>query len=118
LDEKDAQAAAISRLQQTVMGLQSALIFHQERSVANQEELLADNTEKYECVALCLRGMFIITDLGATLNWRLGYNDFFFDLTRLPKGPGDRRMVQHEKELLKREELGYSVLSVCIPAPS
>jgi hypothetical protein len=155
LDEKDAQAAATSTLQQTVSALQqgvttlqqtvatlqnnlihhqqtvvtlqSTVIHQQERLVAKQEDFVAQNTalvdgadlvEKHECLALCLRGMFIIVDLGGTLNWRLGYNDFLFDLTRLPKGPGDRRMLPQEKEVLKREELGYSVLSVCIPAPS
>ncbi|KAJ7915420.1 hypothetical protein B0H13DRAFT_2324368 [Mycena leptocephala] len=57
----------------------------------------------HECLALCLRGTYIIADLGATLNRRLGYNDVLFNLTCLP----DRRMLPHEKEVLKRERLGY-----------
>ncbi|KAJ7923749.1 hypothetical protein B0H13DRAFT_2316107 [Mycena leptocephala] len=85
-----------------------------ERSVANQEEFLADSTvwidatdlmEKHDCMALCLRG----------------YNDFLFNLTCLPEGPGDRWMLLHKKEVLKREGLGYSALSLpdsSIPAKS
>ncbi|KAJ7834083.1 hypothetical protein B0H13DRAFT_2370082 [Mycena leptocephala] len=46
-----------------------------------------DLVEMHECLALCLRG----------------YNDVLFNLTCLP----DRRMLPHEKEVLKRERLGY-----------
>ncbi|KAJ7065486.1 hypothetical protein C8F01DRAFT_747472 [Mycena amicta] len=103
----ESYAAAILELQNSVAVLRQQLSSHhqtlvsvQERSVALQEESIAENTasldaadvvEKHECVARCLQA----------------YNDVLFDLARPSREPGERRMVPQEKEVLKREGLGY-----------